>query len=226
MAKRKKKRRIKVKNILICFIILFGIGGLFYYAIHMPVKNIYIIGNQIVSDEEVLKMSTLEEYPSFLLTKKSTIISYLKKNQYIESVRVKKKFGNIIEVYIKEYDPIAVNKNNQLILSNGVLLENAYNLSDFPLLINEIQDKKIYLNFCKKLSRVHDSILRQISEIEYAPVEVDQDRFLLYMNDSNLVYITLTRINKLNYYNGIKDKLNGSLGTIYLDAGDYMEVRR
>jgi hypothetical protein len=44
------------------------------------------------------------------------------------------------------------------------------------------------------------------------------------MDDGNLVYITLTKINKLNKYNDIKDKMDGKIGTIYLDSGDYVEI--
>ena len=50
-----------------------------------------------------------------------------------------------------------------------------------------------------------ENVLRQISQIEYSPVAVDEERFLLYMNDSNLVYITLTKIDKLNKYDKIKE---------------------
>ena len=45
------------------------------------------------------------------------------------------------------------------------------------------------------------------------------------MNDGNLVYITLTKINKLNKYNQIKDKMNNQTGIIYLDSGDYIELK-
>ena len=45
------------------------------------------------------------------------------------------------------------------------------------------------------------------------------------MNDSNIVYITLTKIDKLNKYNKIKDKMNDKTGIIYLDSGNYVELK-
>ena len=45
------------------------------------------------------------------------------------------------------------------------------------------------------------------------------------MNDGNYVYITLTKITKLNRYNSIKDELDGAKGIIYLDSGDYVEIK-
>lgn len=225
MAKKKKKRVLKVKNILILVLIILIIISIIYYALIMPIKNIYIDGNNILSDNEIIELSSLSNYPSFLLTKSTDIKNKLKSNPYIENVKIKKKLGNIIELHIKEYTPICINAN-QLILSNGNKLDNTYNLSDIPTLTNEIEDKKIYQKFVKKFTIIDKNILRQISEIEYQPVEVDKERFLLYMNDGNLVYITLTKINTLNKYNQIKDKLENRLGIIYLDSGNYVEIRK
>ena len=70
-----------------------------------------------------------------------------------------------------------------------------------------------------------DAILLKISEIEYTPNEVDGERFTLTMNDGNLVYITLNKIEKINKYNSIYSNLNGKKGIIYLDFGDYIEIK-
>ena len=227
MAKKKKKKRVfKIKNICILLGILLILIGTIYYALTMPIKNIYIKGNEFISDDEIIELASLYEYPSFLLTKKSKLEANIKKNNYIESVTISKKLGNIIEIKIKEYKPIATNLNNEIILENGQKLENIYNLTDVPILINEISNEEIYNNFANKFGKITTNILRQISQIEYSPVEVDEDRFLLYMNDGNLVYITLTKIEKLNKYNKIKDKLEGKIGIIYLDSGNYVELKK
>ena len=69
------------------------------------------------------------------------------------------------------------------------------------------------------------SILLKISEIEYVPNNVDSERFALKMNDGNLVYITLNKIEKINKYNSIYSSLDGKRGIIYLDSGDYVEIK-
>ena len=91
MAKKKKKRVWKIKNILILLGIVLGLTALIYYALIMPIKNIYIKGNSILSDNEIIELSSLANYPSFLLTKSTEIKSKLKQNPYIEQVKVKKK---------------------------------------------------------------------------------------------------------------------------------------
>ena len=201
-----------------------GIVGLVYYGVTMPVKNVYIKGNYILSDGEIMKISALDKYPSFLLTSSKSIRDKIIKNSYVKDAKISKKFGNVIEVNILEYSA-AFSFEDKIILSNGEIIPNTYNLSDVPILLNMIDDSSLLKRTAIKFGGVDANVLRQISEVEYQPVEVDGDRFLLYMNDGNLVYITLTKINKINKYNQIRDKLDGHMGIIYLDAGDYVELK-
>ncbi len=224
VAKGKKRRVFKVKNILILLFLFLGIVGLVYYGLTMPIKNVYIKGNYILSDGEIMKISTLDEYPSFLLTSSKSIRDKILKNSYVKDVKISKKFGNVIELSVIEYSVVFI-QQDKIILSNGEQLDNTYNLSDVPTLINEVSDSKLYRRMSSKFGGVDRDILRQISEVEYSPVSVDDERFLLYMNDGNLVYITLTKIDKLNKYNEIRDKLDNRLGIIYLDSGNYVELR-
>ena len=224
-SKKKKKRKINKKRVIVCFLVLAIIGLIIYYVLTMPIRNIYVKGNQIVDDEEIIHLAKLDDYPSFILTRSKDIKKYVKKNQFIENVSVNKKFGNIIEINVFEYQMIAMDSEHKIILSNGLKIDNHYDLSDIPVLINNIEDNDIYKYFAKKFGKVNQNILRDISQIEYSPVEVDNERFLLYMSDGNLVYITLTKIEKVNKYHDILDKIGGKKGIIYLDAGDYMEVR-
>ena len=46
------------------------------------------------------------------------------------------------------------------------------------------------------------------------------------MTDSNYVYITLSKIDKINKYNSIVQELDNQKGIIYLDSGDYVEIKK
>lgn len=65
----------------------------------------------------------------------------------------------------------------------------------------------------------------KISEIEYKPNEIDKERFLFTMIDSNYVYINISRMEKINKYNTIVNELEGKKGIIHLDSGDYIEIK-
>ena len=106
MAKGKKRRVFKVKNILLLLFLFLGIVGLVYYGVTMPVKNVYIKGNYILSDGEIMKISALDKYPSFLLTSSKSIRDKIIKNSYVKDAKISKKFGNVIEVNILEYSAV------------------------------------------------------------------------------------------------------------------------
>lgn len=225
MAKKKKKRVFKVKNIIILLFVFLGIVFLIYYGLTMPVKNVYISGNEILSDDKIMKISDLYEYPSFLLTSSRDISKNILDDPYVKGVKIHKKFGNVIEIVIQEYR-VVCSFGNKILLENGRFLENSYSVMDVPLLINEVDNATVLKKFAQKFGEIDGDILRQISEIEYQPSSVDEERFLLYMSDGNLVYITLTKVGKINKYNQIKDKLENHLGIIYLDSGDYVEIKK
>lgn len=217
-----KKRRLKFKRIFICLILLSIIALSFFLIKKMPIKNIYIIGNNILSDKEIIQISRISNYPSFIDTSKKDIIKRLEKNNCIKKVEVEKKFFNKIYIYITENKILSI-YNNKLLLENGKEVENIYDIYTAPILISDISNIKE--EYVKNFSKINDDILLKISEIEYYPNEVDNERFVLRMDDGNLVYITLTKITKINKYNSIYSKLEGKKGIIYLDSGDYIEVK-
>ena len=125
-------------------------------------------------------------------------------------------FRYLIDCRGKEKD------TNKLVLEDKTKVDNIYSIDEVPILINTV-DSSEYDYFIKKISKVDSNILLKISEIEYAKVDVDKQRFLLYMNDGNYVYITLSKIDNLNKYEEIYNSLEGKKGIIYLDSGNYFE---
>ena len=216
-----KKRKLKIKNILILILILVILYFSINYLLHIKIKNIYIINNKIVPDKEIISYAKLDSYPSFLLTTSWDIRANILKNDYIKEVKITKKLGSKVYIDIEEYKPLCL-YNDEIILESGKKVSNKYNLN-LPILLNDVN--MVYDDFIKYFSKVENDILTKISEIEYTPNDVDNERFLLSMNDGNYVYITLTKITKLNKYNNIKDQLEGKLGIIYLDSGDYVEIK-
>lgn len=217
-----KKRKLKLKRVIFCLLFLGLLGFIFSLVWNMPILNIYIIGNDIVSDKEIIDMAGISDYPSFIRTSDKDIIRGLENNDFIDKVEVEKKLFGKLYIYITEYRVISL-YNNKLLLSSGKIVDNIYDLYDMPILISNISSVKD--KYVKAFSKVDDEILLKISEIEYAPNEVDKERFILYMNDENLVYITLGKIIKINKYNSIYSELDGKKGIIYLDSGDYVEVK-
>ena len=220
-----KKRKVSIKKILILILVVIIICLLIIYICSLKISNIYIVNNNILSDKEVIDISNLSDYPSFVLTNTKKIERLLKKNIYVSKVKVSKKFWGKIYITINEYSPLCIKMDTkELVLSSGNIVDNEKNIQNLPYLVGDITN--IYDKFINKFNLIDRVILEHISIIEYSPNDVDKERFLLYMDDGNNVYITLSKIEKINKYESIFAELDGVKGIIYLDSGDYVEVKK
>lgn len=219
---RVKKRKLNIKRIILCLLVIVVIIILSYFISKLPIKNIYIIGNNIVSDKEIIDISGISDYPSFISISSRKTEKKLKENIYIKNVEIKKKSLGKLYIYVNE-KKILCTYENKLVLEDSNIIENTHNITSYPILLSDISDIKD--KFITQFSLINDEILLKISEIEYTPNDVDNERFTLKMNDDNLVYITLSKIEKINKYNSIYSKLEGKKGIIYLDSGDYVEIK-
>lgn len=218
--KKSKKRNIKHKIIVILLLLITILLAI--YISKKPLSNIYITGNNILSDKDIIITAKLDNYPPYINTYFINIRDNLLKNSYVKTVEIKRKLFGKIYINITEHKPICI-YDNKLVLSSKEKVKNIYNIDYIPYVINNIET--IYDKFVEKFSLIDDSILLKISHIEYKPNDVDKERFLLYMVDSNYVYITLSKIEKINKYNSIVTELENKKGIIYLDSGDYVEIK-
>ena len=217
-----KKKKLKIKTLIITLIILILLVLLGIDFINLPLKNIYVNGNSILSDKTIIEKADLKEYPPYINTYFSSIKKKLLKNEYIKNVEIKRSLKRKIYINIEEYEPICIYKE-KLILSSTVAVDNEHNIDYVPYVINNMDP--VYDKFVNKFTKVQKEVLLKISHIEYVPNELDNERFLLYMTDSNYVYITLSKIDKLNKYNSIIQSMEKKKGIIYLDSGDYVEIK-
>ena len=214
-----KKRKLKIKNIILFVLSIILITSFIYYILNIKIKNIYIVNNNIVSDKEIIEEANLTDYPPYLLNLSYFLEKNILNNPYIKEVNVIKKQFKVY-IYITEYKMLAI-YNNKILLENNTLVDNIYNVNELPIIINDI-DTKVFSDY---FTKIDSNILLKISQIEYSPNEVDKERYLLYMNDGNSVYITLSKIDKLNKYSSIVSQMEGKNGIIYLDSGDYIELK-
>ncbi len=225
MTKVIKKKKLRLLPFLIFIIVIAVIVFVCLFVLDTKVKNIIITGNEVLSDDDIIELAGLTDYPSFYKTLNLTMKNNLKENPLIESVDINRSFYHIIEIDVKEYNILYKREDNgKYVLENKkeVTLdkETPYTI---PRLINTIP-KKILDRFIKYYKRVDLSIREKISEIKYDPNEFDEERFLLYMDDGNSVYITITKFERLNYYNEVLPQLDGKKGYLYLDSGNHFQI--
>jgi len=217
---KESKIKIRYNRIIIFLIILFGILYLCFNYIKIPVKNIFISGNESFSDQEIIDISGLRNYPSVLSFTNYQVEKRLEKSIYIIDAKVEKKFQKI---YIKITENYGLFYNTSLKKSVMYNEETTNELLNIPLLVNHVTED-VYELFIDKMKLLDKSIIDRISEIKYDPNLVDEERFLFTMSDGNYVYITLEKIEAINSYVDIIKTFENKKGILYLDSGEYFET--
>lgn len=219
---KKVKVKLKYKNILLFGLIFFLLLFLIIYIVTRPITNIYIKGNTFLSDWDIIKLSSLDSYPKNIKASSLIIKKKLEKNDMIIKAKVRKKSLTKVYIEIEENRPLFYDQNlNKVIMKDGKKLDNTFQV---PYLVNNIPED-IYEKFSKKMVDVDTEILSRISEIEYQPNEVDKERFYLSMSDGNYVYINIKNFDSINNYISMLKQLGNKKGILYLDSGEYFEVR-
>lgn len=216
------KRKIKLANVFIVLILLYVIGLYTYKLIVAPINNIYVSGNDYLTDQEIIDESGIRNYPSFILTTKYKMKKNLLLNEMVEDVKINKDFGRIVNIEIKESIPLFIYEN-KVILSSGKKINNNSNYT-LPIVTNYME-KDVLEKLIEKYQNVDDEIKLMISEIKYDPNDIDKERFIITMNDGNYVYITLYKITAINEYIKIISSIDeDKKGILYLDSGNYFET--
>lgn len=219
--KNKKNKKNKIVKIMIGLII---ISTITFFILNVRVKNIYVIGNKILTDQEIIELSGLVNYPKLFSKSSRSIKSKIELNPYVETVNIKKNLFGRVTIEVLEYELLLKDeKDNTVYLSNLKKIPIDEDIIGVPILINEV-DSTILNEFLKKLKDVDKNILSKISEVSYSPNEYDKDLFLFCMNDRNYVYITTTKLLNINKYDSILKELNGVKGILYLDSGNHFEI--
>ena len=224
---RKKHRKLKIFILIFSLLLIIGISIflLCYYVFDIKTKAVIIHGNNLITDNEVLEIADIIDYPNYFTVNKKSIIKKLKENSFINKVEIKHGTHFKLHIYITENKPLFIREDtNMIVFSNGKETKNQQEKElNIPSLINYVPNTK-YSDLIKKLNQVDYKLLKRISQIKYDPNKFDDARFILYMNDSNRVYINLPKFKNFNDYDKMVTKFEGKTGTLYLDSGNYFEI--
>lgn len=219
--RQKKKRKILYGRIFLALLIIALIIYLFFSIVGYHIKNIYVSGNEFLTEQEIIELAGLEDYPSTFSKLCYPTKQKLEEEALIKKATVTKK--GLYQIYIKveENRPLFYNSTSKkTVLMDHSTIDTIY---EVPILINYVPDK-VYKRFLEKISEIDNNVLSRISEIEYKPNDVDENRFLMSMQDGNYVYLTLSRFKNINQYVDIIRKFKNKKGILYLDSGEYFKV--
>ena len=221
-----KRKKLRVFRLLLIVIVPVGLFFGVYNYLKLPVVNLIVKGNEYLEDDYILYLAEVEDYPSFWLTSMHKAEKKLEKSSYIKKATIKRRFYHVLTIDISENKALFIKENvDKVVFEDGkeidVLEEFSFRI---PRLLNSVPLKK-YKSFINGMKLIEEDILGKISDIEYVPNELDKDRFLLYMDDGNMVYLTLTKFNMINYYNDVLGQLEDRKGILYLDNGNHFQIK-
>ena len=217
----KKKRKILYGRIFLALFLLFVIIYMLILLIPQKIQTIHVSGNEFLTDQEVIEIAGLEDYPSTFTNYSYKIKKTLEDSDYIENASVSKNWFYEVNIKIEENRPLFFDTTkNKTVLESGDTTDRSF---DVPVLINYTPDT-IYEKLITKMNDLDTDIIRRISEIKYDPNDVDPNRFLFTMDDGNYVYLTANQLSSLNSYVTIVSQFEGKKGILYLDSGEYFQI--
>lgn len=225
MKKKVRVRRLNIARVLVLILIIYIIVCSCIYIYKQPVRHYEIKGNHVLSDMEIIEYLHLENYPSYISINPGKLKKKLEQNKLVRKANIKYGLNFKIIIEITENTPVMYIKlENKICLASGEKIDSIDNIIGIPMLLNSTPND-ILEDLAINLANVDEGILSSISEIEYKPSYnkenkvIDENRFLLSMNDNNLVYITSHKAEKLNDYLDIiaTRKINTN-GILYLDG--------
>lgn len=233
--KKIKRKKLNVARTLVLILFIYLIVCICIYIYKEPVKHYEIEGNSIVSDVEILRSLDLIDYPAYVSINKKKLEEKLEENVFIKKASISYSLDFSIKIKIEENKPIFIVKStDEICLSDGTLIEYTNDYIGIPILLNTTPEK-VMKTLAKNLSELDAGILYTINDIEYKPSYnsqnqvIDEYRFLLSMNDKNLVYINGKNTKTLSKYLDIiaTNKITTN-GTLYLDGDEdkyYFKMR-
>ena len=219
---KKVKKKINFKGFIFLILAIYLLGSFAYVVFTRPIKNIVVLGNNYVKDEEIIELAGIKDYPTIFKASVMNIKKNIKENYLIDDVTIKKSIFGKITIIVTENKPIFINSlTEKIVLSNEKEIDDDGSFIGLPILINYVPSN-VYKELVSGFKKLDDQVIYKISEIEYSPdkndvVVFDEYRFILKMNDGNIVHMNTPNIKKLNNYNEIYQEV-GSPGTLYLDS--------
>ena len=154
VAKKKVKRKLNKKACLVMLLTLYLIIMAFYYCFNLPIKNIVIKGNNIITDDEILEVSNLNNAKYMFKVNSRNIKKRIETLSIINDVTINKSLSGKLELTITEKKVLYYSVlDKSYILEDGTAMDNL-DIVGVPLLVNYIPSD-IKTTLIKKMNNIN-----------------------------------------------------------------------
>ena len=125
----KPKRTHRKKNYLLRLVVVLALIAAAFLCAHLSyfnVNGIAVVGNEDITDDEIIKLSEIEMGGSVFDVHPLVVQHRIKKNLYIEDVNVNRKLPDKVEIIVKERSLLAqFHKDGKFVItdSEGMVLD-------------------------------------------------------------------------------------------------------
>lgn len=232
--KLKEQRRRKANRRLIFLLFLFFTMIAVVAYVQSPlshVKKITIEGNELLSKDEIIRITKISNNTNIWSVKKDTISLNLQKLNVIKQADVKIKWPNTVIIEIQEHNKIAYLESDNSyypVMENGKVLKDR-KVTELPInapILFKFKEGAILKEMVAALEELPNEVLNAISEVHYTPKKTDSYHISLFMNDGFEVSATLRSFSeKMVHYPSIISQLDPSIkGIIDLEVGSYFKA--
>lgn len=231
LPKLKKYQHHALKQKLIIIIgsfLIIGLIALYFISPLSKIQNISISGEKTVSKVQVENASNLHinDPLSHAFFRKKSILKDIKKElPQVKSLTVSHNKWNGVKLSINEYDLagyIYKNKTYYQLFLNGTIGNKKFDqpVGNYPT-YSKFNQTDILQEMVKQYRKIPMKIRNGISEIDYQPSKVNNQRIYIYMNDRNKIIANIDNFaDKMAFYPSISSKMKKK-GVIDLEVGAY-----
>jgi len=230
--KEKKKLHKFLKIFILLFLLLLSIVILLLSPL-FNINKVTVVNNKKISSEEIISLSGIQIGENTFKYVNFDIIEKIKKNPYIDDVKITRSYPSEIIIEVTERAPqyfFKFGESNAYINTQGYIIEISNESYQVPEIIGlEITGKSVIVgdrlnqNDLLKLEKIIEIYNNMVTnEIHHKVVSftIEDDRIIITLNDNKLVYIEdFTNINiKILSLKVVLERNEGKSGEIYLDG--------
>ena len=226
------KRKVLKFFMLIVIIIIASI--ILLSSSLFELKNIYVEGNEKISDEAIISLSGLNLYENIFKLNKNSVIDKIKENAYIENAEISRKLPSTIEITIKErkVNYMLEYANSYAYINNqGYILEITNEKLDLPILIGYDTDlstttpgNRMDIDDLKKMDtviRIYETAKSNEIGNLITKINISDSKDYILILDTEGKTVHLGECADLNtrilYLKSILEKTKGKNGEIFLN---------
>ena len=225
----------KIKVLILLIILLFVV--LYIAAAYSPVfivKNIEVSNNTRLTSEKIIELSRIEQDSNIFRLNKSSIISSLKTNAYIETASIDYKLPTTVKIVVTERKPlfiIQIADSFVYVDRQGYMLEVSTERLDLPIVTGFTTDlnnakagdrlSKTDLDKLNRVIKIMDALKTKellvtvskidVSDLNNCSVGFDSEGKVAYLGNCSDIDI------RMDYLKTILEQESGHTGLIFVD---------